>query len=102
MEQHNVMYAIEYCRTSAYGFHADICDKCGYIESAYNLCRNRHCPECQGIAKRRWVEKRLDEVQKKFKQWRNSPDRRKAIPKALWEAAASLYPAYSRTVYQRP
>jgi hypothetical protein len=62
IEQHNVMYAIEHCRTSAYGFHADICDKCGYIESAYNSCRNRHCPKCQGIAKRRWVEKRLDEL----------------------------------------
>ena len=37
----------------------------------------------------------LDKVQKKFKQWRNSPDRSKAIPDALWEAAASLYPDYS-------
>jgi len=62
IEQHNVMYAIENCRTVAYGFHADVCDECGYVESAYNSCRNRHCPKCQGIAKRRWVEKRLDEL----------------------------------------
>ncbi len=40
-------------------------------------------------------EHSLNEVQKKFKQWRNSRDRRKAIPEALWKAAASLYPAYS-------
>ena len=62
IEQHNVMYAIEHCRTSAYGFHADICDACGYIESAYNSCRNRHCPKCQGISKRKWVAKRLNEL----------------------------------------
>jgi len=37
----------------------------------------------------------LDEVREKFKQWRNSRDRGKAIPEALWKAAASLYPAYS-------
>lgn len=62
VEQHNAMYAIAHCRTSTYGFHADVCDECGYIESAYNSCRNRHCPKCQGIAKRRWVEKRLNEL----------------------------------------
>ena len=61
MEQHNAMYAISHCRTSAYGFHADVCDDCGYTESAYNSCRNRHCPKCQGINKRRWVANRLNE-----------------------------------------
>ncbi len=40
-------------------------------------------------------EHSLDEVRMKFKQWRNSRDKRKAIPAALWEAAASLYPAHS-------
>ena len=40
-------------------------------------------------------EHSLNEVREKFKQWRNSPDRGKAIPEALWEAAATLYPAYS-------
>jgi len=57
-----VMYAIENCRTATYGFHTDICDSCGHIESAYNSCRNRHCPKCQGIARRKWVNKRLDEL----------------------------------------
>lgn len=37
----------------------------------------------------------LDEVRAQFEQWRHSRDKRKAIPDALWEAAASLYPAYS-------
>jgi len=40
-------------------------------------------------------EHNLDEVRVKFKQWRNRCDKRKAIPEALWEAAASLYPAHS-------
>ena len=52
IEQLRVMYAIEHCRTAEYGFHADVCDNCGHIESAYNSCRDRHCPKCQGIAKR--------------------------------------------------
>ena len=61
-DQLNVMYAIEHCRTAEYGFHADICDNCGHIEKAYNSCRNRHCPKCQGIAKRKWVDARIDEL----------------------------------------
>ncbi|MBW1867303.1 MAG: hypothetical protein JRE58_09810 [Deltaproteobacteria bacterium] len=40
-------------------------------------------------------EHRLDEVRIQFEQWRNSRDKRKAIPEALWDAAASLYPAQS-------
>jgi len=62
IEQHNAMYAISHCRTPAYGFHTDICDECGYTEPAYNSCRNRHCPKCQGISKRKWVSKRLNEL----------------------------------------
>jgi len=61
-DQLNIMYAICHCRTEAYGFHTDICDNCGHIETAYNSCRNRHCPKCQGIAKRKWVKARLDEL----------------------------------------
>jgi predicted Zn-ribbon and HTH transcriptional regulator len=61
-DQLNVMYAICHCRTAEYGFHADVCDNCGHIETAYNSCRNRHCPKCQGIAKRKWVEVRIDEL----------------------------------------
>ena len=61
-DQLNVMYAICHCRTAEYGFHADVCDNCGHIETAYNSCRNRHCPKCQGIAKNKWVEARIDEL----------------------------------------
>lgn len=62
VEQLQVMYAISHCRTAAYGFHTDICDKCGHTESAYCSCRDRHCPKCQGVAKRKWVNARIDEL----------------------------------------
>ncbi len=58
----NVIYAVENRRTATYGFHTDICDTCGHIESAYNSCRCRHCPKCQGIAKRKWINARIDEL----------------------------------------
>ena len=61
-EQGKAMYAVEHCRTDVYGYHADVCDECGHIERAYNSCRNRHCPKCQGIAKRKWVGNRLNEL----------------------------------------
>ena len=28
------------------------------MQIAYNSCRNRHCPKCQGSAARRWLENR--------------------------------------------
>ncbi len=61
-EQLAAMSAVENCRTAVYGFHADICSECGNIERAYNSCRNRHCPKCQGIAKRKWVSARISQL----------------------------------------
>jgi len=34
------------------------CEGCAEIQIAYNSCRNRHCPKCQGTAARRWLENR--------------------------------------------
>jgi hypothetical protein len=56
--QLKVMSAIENCRTAALGGHVDGCDDCGYIRVAYNSCRNRHCPKCQGAAARAWLAER--------------------------------------------
>jgi len=61
-KQHAVMSAIENCRTSDYGFHVDQCNRCGYTETDFNSCRDRHCPKCQGISRKKWVKKRLKEV----------------------------------------
>jgi hypothetical protein len=53
------MGAIEACRTPRLGGHVDACDDCGTTRISYNSCRNRHCPKCQGIARREWVAARI-------------------------------------------
>src|SRR5215472_16896186 len=62
--QLKVMSAIERCRTAALGGHVRRCenDACGYTAIAYNSCRNRHCPKCQGAAAREWMEARAMEL----------------------------------------
>lgn len=57
-----VMQSIEVCRTARLGGHIQQCDRCGYQRQAYNSCRNRHCPKCQGLAKARWLEDRKAEL----------------------------------------
>jgi hypothetical protein len=48
-----VMSAIERCRTAALGGHVERCEKCSHTIIAYNSCRNRHCPKCQGARRSR-------------------------------------------------
>ena len=50
---------ISECRTSAMGYNASECGDCKNIEFAYNSCRNRNCPKCQGDKRYDWIEKRL-------------------------------------------
>jgi hypothetical protein len=52
------MSAIENCRTAALGGHVEACEDCGHWCIAYNSCRNRHCPKCQGAAARNWLAER--------------------------------------------
>ena len=52
------MTAIELCRTAALGGHVEACEGCGYSRVAYNSCRNRHCPKCQGAARDQWLADR--------------------------------------------
>ncbi|HRY03844.1 MAG TPA: IS91 family transposase [Beijerinckiaceae bacterium] len=56
--QLKVVSVIRACRTATLGGHVARCDGCGHVEIAYNSCRNRHCPKCQGAAARAWLEKR--------------------------------------------
>jgi hypothetical protein len=56
--QLQVMSAIERCRSAALGGHVLCCEGCAEMQIAYNSCRNRHCPKCQGTAARRWLENR--------------------------------------------
>jgi hypothetical protein len=53
--QLKVMSAIESCRTAALGGHVARCEDCAHTLIAYNSCRNRHCPKCQGAAAREWL-----------------------------------------------
>jgi len=64
LEQIKVMSAIENCRTAALGGHVARCENkdCGYTQIAYNSCRNRHCPKCQGAAAREWLAEREKEL----------------------------------------
>ena len=58
LQQLRVMSAIEHCRTAALGGHVEACEACSYRRIAYNSCRNRHCPKCQGAAARTWLAER--------------------------------------------
>ncbi len=60
--QLKVMSAIERCRTAALGGHVAACEDCDHTHIAYNSCRNRHCPKCQGGAAREWLEARQAEL----------------------------------------
>ena len=60
--QLKVMSAIENCRTAALGGHVARCADCTYTTIAYNSCRNRHCPKCQGAAARDWLADREAEL----------------------------------------
>ncbi len=56
--QRRVMAAIESCRTATLGGHVERCQDCGETRIAYNSCRNRHCPKCQGLARLQWLADR--------------------------------------------
>ena len=58
LDQLKVMSAIETCRTAALGGHVEGCEACGHTRIAYNSCRDRHCPKCQGAAAREWLAAR--------------------------------------------
>jgi len=58
LAQLKAMSAIEACRTAALGGHLEGCEDCGHRRIAYNSCRNRHCPKCQGAAAREWLAAR--------------------------------------------
>jgi ssDNA-binding Zn-finger/Zn-ribbon topoisomerase 1 len=62
LDQLKVMSAIESCRTAALGGHVTRCEKCSHTLIAYNSCRNRHCPKCQGAAAQEWLAAREAEL----------------------------------------
>jgi hypothetical protein len=61
-EQHRALRAIELCYTAALGGHKTRCDACGHEGCAYNPCRNRSCPKCQGVTRAAWLANRQRDV----------------------------------------
>jgi hypothetical protein len=60
--QLKAMSAIESCRTAALGGHVMRCEDCLHTQIAYNSCRNRHCPKCQGSQALAWMKQRKSEL----------------------------------------
>ena len=61
-ELRQVMRAVTACRTAALGGHKLKCGRCGHEEISYNSCRNRHCPKCQGGARKKWLADRASDL----------------------------------------
>ena len=59
LDQLKAMSAIEACRTAELGGHVE---RCAHVQIAYNSCRDRHCPKCQGAAAQAWLEARQAEL----------------------------------------
>jgi len=57
---HQVMRAIENCRTDILGGQTYNCPDCGEVRYSYHSCRNRHCPKCQRERTESWLETQRD------------------------------------------
>ena len=55
--QRRALADVAACRTAALGGHVQRCVACGHEEIAYNSCRNRHCPKCQGAQTAAWLQR---------------------------------------------
>ncbi len=84
VQQHQLMRAIETCRTAALGGHVEKCDHCQYTRNSYNSCRNRHCPKCQGKARDKWLADRRSEL----------------LPVEYFHVVFTLPPAIAAIAYQ--
>src|SRR5215212_5829270 len=62
LSQLKLMSALERCRTAALGGHVARCEDCSHTAIAYNSCRNRHCPKCQGAAAKEGLADRAAEL----------------------------------------
>jgi hypothetical protein len=55
--QRRALADVAACRTAALGGHVRRCGACGHEAIAYNSCRNRHCPKCQGARTAAWLQR---------------------------------------------
>ena len=61
-EQSSVFGLVKMCRTGKLGTHKEKCTSCGHTKVHYNSCGNRHCPNCQGMNKERWILEREQDL----------------------------------------
>src|SRR5262249_37167077 len=57
MAQRRALQAVVPCRPAAVGGPVQRCGRCGHEAIAYNSCRNRHCPKCQGSRTAAWLQR---------------------------------------------
>lgn len=50
------------CRTEELGGRQLHCTNCEHAPCWYHGCRDRHCPQCQGRATRRWAERQRNHI----------------------------------------
>lgn len=58
LAQRRVLRDLADCRTAALGGHVEKCTDCGHKKIAYDSCKSRCCPKCQGSSRRKWLEAR--------------------------------------------
>ena len=86
LRQLKALSAIERCRSAALGGHVIRCEQCHDDQIAYNSCRNRHCPKCQGSAAKRWLDHRQAEL----------------LPIAYYHVVFTVPAIIARIAYQNP
>lgn len=60
--QRQVSAHLQACRTEAMGGRVLRCRQCHSEQTWYYSCRDRHCPQCQGRARRRWAERQQADI----------------------------------------
>lgn len=61
-EQRRVLCDIIDCRSGSLGGHIEQCDSCHEVHYRHHSCRNRHCPQCGGLARSEWLLSRSSEL----------------------------------------
>jgi hypothetical protein len=82
--QRRALRDVAACRTQALGGHVRRCGDCGHQAIAYNSCRNRHCPKCQGSRTARWLQREAS--------W--------LLPVPYYHVVFTLPPAVAQVVWQ--
>ena len=61
-EKAGILSRISSCRTWEAGCHLAVCGNCGTPHFEPDSCRNRNCPNCQGVPRESWRRSRSEEV----------------------------------------